>query len=175
VRTGIRAEGIEKEIGELFADVALPTEWETLVFELVAEGGDIVHAAAERERLAQRLDRAQRALLEGLVPEEMARREIHETEAALRALAPPDEGILEHGEELLSLPRLWPRMTVEEQAEVVQATLATVAVNLESGQVAGFAPRPHLDPLFRAMSLRGGPLELCVWRPRSDSNRRSPP
>ena len=93
-------------------------------------------------RLEARLDRARRSLLDGYVPEEMARREIRDLEARISALTAPNDRLLEQSRaELMSIPSLWPEMTAQERTEVVQATLKDVAVDLESGAITGSAVR----------------------------------
>ncbi|MBM3139787.1 MAG: hypothetical protein FJZ92_06105, partial [Chloroflexi bacterium] len=92
-----------------------------------------------------------------------------ELEAKLRRLIPVDgDATVAAVEEMLSIPRLWPRMTEAERAAVVKASLAFAAVETDGATLGAFAPRPHLEPLFQAMAMSGGKIRSCDWRPRSD-------
>ena len=166
----------EEKVAALFTSLDLPDEWQDLVFEMAGEGGHPATVEAERKRLGEKLQRTRRLALEGYVDEAMAKAEIRATETQLAALAPPDETVLDDGRELLSIPALWPQMTDEERRDIVRAALQSVSVDLQEKRVTGFLPRPHLEPLFRVMELAGlNQRAVCNWRPRSDSNRRSPP
>ena len=169
--TGALAHAVEEHIGSLCASIDLPSGWQARVLELAGEGGDQQRIAAERDRLRQRLSRVRHLLIEGYVPEEHAKREIRDAEAALAVLAPPDARILDHGQQLMTIPELWPRMTEEERRDVVKASMEFVSVDLRERKVQAFLPKPHLEPLFTLMPS----VTVCNWRPRPESNRRPRP
>ena len=75
-------------------------------------------------------------------------------------------------------------MTAEERRNLVQMTVDAVAVDLSSGEVLGMLPKDHFAPLFRIIADDDGGIRVADWpddervrnwRPRADSNRRSPP
>ncbi len=99
-----------------------------------------------------------------------------DAEAKLRELAPlPVDAALAAGDVLTDLCDAWPTLTPMERRQATQITLERVAVDMTAGAVVGFAPKPNFAPLFETVAAPGGPVEYCAWRPRADSNRRSPP
>ena len=67
-------------------------------------------------------------------------------------------------------------MNLQERSDLARLVLATVEVDLRSGELKGFIPKPAFAPLFRVLAEEEGWLiNICDWRPRPDSNRRSPP
>ena len=84
--------------------------------------------------------------------------------------------MIDYGQQLLTIPELWPKLTDEEKRDIIGATLEAVSVDLREKRVESFLPRRQMEPLFRAIEVAGlNEQGVCVWRPRSDSNRRSPP
>ena len=103
-----------------------------------------------------------------------------EAEAKLDALAPKPEvdRTLTAGEMLTDLSEAWPAMEQEERRDMVQAILEAVSVGVASGSIDAFAPRSDFAPLFEVVAKSDtAPItsRVCTWRPRADSNRRSPP
>ncbi len=79
-------------------------------------------------------------------------------------------------ERLVELRYLWPRMTATERRTAAQMTCEPIAADLRTGVVEAIRPRPAFEPLFRSIAgEEGGVVTFCQWRPRPDSNRRSPP
>ena len=73
----------------------------------------------------------------------------------------------------MDMGEAWPAMTEGERQEVVRLTLDAVAVDVAGDRVEAVAPRPSFAPIF---SLAAEAIGVdCAWRPRADSNRRSPP
>jgi hypothetical protein len=69
-----------------------------------------------------------------------------------------------------------PLMTPSECQVVIGSTLEAVNADLKDNRLVGFKPRPHMKPLFRALETSGANRnDVYEWRPRADSNRRSPP
>ena len=78
--------------------------------------------------------------------------------------------------ELTDIRDLWPRMTIEERREFLSHVLDGVCIDSADGGVVGVLPALEFLPLFELVAEgEAGRLEVVTWRPRSDSNRRSPP
>ena len=102
--------------------------------------------------------------------------QIREAEAALHALPKPDGACVQAGESLTDIPELWPHMTAEERRNLVRLVLVKVEIDLQTGSVGGLIPKPAFAPLFRVLAAEeDGLISVCGWRPRGDSNPRSPP
>jgi hypothetical protein len=127
-------------------------------------------------RLQSKIARVRQGLLDGVFDNETAKAAVREAEAALGAL--PRQGNLEITgcEPLTDIPELWPQMTGKERRDLVRLILAEIAVDLGTGDVKGMLPKPTFTRLFRVLAEEeGGLISVCAWRPRGDSNPRSPP
>lgn len=164
---GVRAEILESQLAGLYRDWELPQSWQDRIIEIA----ETRESGPNRKVLEQSLERAQRLLLEGLVPEEMGRETVRALQTQLAGFTNDPEETIRAGRYLLNVRELWPRMTKEEQRQLVQLTLASVAVALDTKQVISINPRPNLQPLFQVVREAGsGPVVDSPWRPRSDSN-----
>ena len=114
-------------------------------------------------------------MIDGLLDSELAKKAIQDAQASLAGL-PREEGVhVQAGERLIDIRDVWAEMTAAENHELVRMVLARVEVNVQAGTVEAVIPKPAFAPLFRVLSEEdGGPVNICGWRPRSDSNRRSP-
>jgi len=66
-------------------------------------------------------------------------------------------------------------MTGEERRDLVRLVLVKVEIDLRTGSVGGLIPKPVFAPLFRVLAEEeDGLISVCAWRPRGDSNPRSP-
>jgi len=66
-------------------------------------------------------------------------------------------------------------MTGEERRDLVRLVLVKVEIDLRTGSVGGLIPKPVFAPLFRVLAEEeDGLISVRGWRPRGDSNPRSP-
>ena len=173
---GCPAERADVHVAGLFVELELPQGWRDRVATLMAEDGDRDAVRRERKRLEDKIKRVQQGLIDGLLDGGLAKVAIREAQAALSALPRGDAVHLQAGESLAGIGEIWREMTSHEKHELVRMVLARVEVNVESGTVEAVIPKPAFAPLFRVLSEEdGGLISICGWRPRSDSNRRSPP
>ena len=171
-----RADGPEGIVSSMFAGLELPLEWRERVRELVAEGSPVADLERERRRLEDKIARVQRGLLDGVLDNETAKAAVREAEAALAALPNRDEAPVGAAEALTDIHELWPHMTGEERRDLARLVLSEVNVDLRTGEVKGLLPKATFAPLFRVLAEEeGGLISVCGWRPRGDSNPRSPP
>ncbi len=171
-----RAEMPEANVDALFAGLELPSGWRQRVRELVATGNPVPDLERDRSRLQAKIARVRQGLLDGVLDNETAKMAIREAEAALAALPNRDGLEISGCEPLTDIHELWPRMTGEGRRDLVRLVLAEVAVDLRAGEVKAMLPKPTFAPLFREVSEEeDGSISICAWRPRGDSNPRSPP
>ncbi len=172
---GCTADSVDVNVAGLFVKLELPQGWRDRVAALMAEDGDRDAAGRERKRLEDKIKRVQQGLIDGLLDGGLAKAAIREAQAALAALPRSEAAHLQAGESLLGIGDIWSEMTSDEKHELVRMVLAKVEVNVQAGTVEAVIPKPAFAPLFRVLSEEdGGLISICGWRPRSDSNRRSP-
>ncbi len=170
-----RSELPERQIDILFARLVLPHSWRQRVEDLAAERQPEVNITLERGRLEDKIKRVQQGLLDGVLDNETAKDAIREAQAALAVMVTPDVMPVRAGERLTDIRELWPQMNMDERSGFVKLVLARVEVNLRSGDLGGMIPKPAFSPLFWVLAEEeSGLISICGWRPRSDSNRRSP-
>ncbi|MQC83050.1 MAG: hypothetical protein DWG75_02180 [Chloroflexi bacterium] len=177
---GVRAEALDEKVSALFADVRIPDGWRAVVLRLLdEETADRGALENERGRIERRIARVREALFEGIVDITTARSEVATAQSRLREVEraitsePKSPQLVD---DFVNLRSLWPHMTATERQGVVQAALEEVEVDLEAQRVVAFKPRPAMEPLFAALEVTEANADsVCAWRPRSDSNRRSPP
>lgn len=136
-------------------------------------------------KLDERIARARQGFLSGVLDDATAKAAIADAERELAALpAPVSTGAVTAGDALVDVHELWPHMTDDERRDLVRMTVDAVAVDLACGEVRGMLPKEHFAPLFHVMADGDGGIRVADWpsheivrnwRPRSDSNRRSPP
>ena len=111
-----------------------------------------------------------------MLDNETAKKAIREAESSIAAIGGSTQVVVRPAEVLTDIRELWPRMTAEERCQLVRLVLTQVEVDLRTGAVGGMIPKPAFAPLFRVLAEEeGGLISVCAWRPRWDSNPRSPP
>jgi hypothetical protein len=174
--TSCRCELPEYEVTALFSRLELPSAWRQRVEELVRDSGNGMDAHRERRRLEDKIRRVRQALIDGVLDNETAKRVVREAEASLTKIVHESHTAVEQTAVLADIRELWPHMTMEERSRLVKMVLATVEVDLKTGALGGMIPKPAFSPLFRVLAEEeGGLISICGWRPRWDSNPRSPP
>ncbi len=160
----------------MFERIHLPEDWQERVIELTTTDSEVPSREAELQHWHDQVRRAVSGFKRGLPTEDEAAAMKEEAEARLGELAPASQdATLAAGDVLTDMCEAWGAMTALERREAAQITLERVAVDMRKGAVAGFEPKPDFAPLFETIARQGGPVEYCAWRPRADSNRRSPP
>ena len=173
---GCPSDRADVQLAALFVELDLPDAWRDRVAALMAEDGDNDSVPRERKRLEDKIMRVQQGLIDGLLDNVVAKAAIKEAQAALAALPRGEAAVhYEAGERLVGICDIWNEMTPDEKHELVRMVLARIEVNVEAGTVEAVIPKPAFAPLFRVLSEEeSGLISICGWRPRSDSNRRSP-
>lgn len=172
-----RAEGLEAQLTTVFTSVVLPADWRELVLASSEQPSSVGDVVAERHRLERRIERTRRMIEDDLTSYDDGAKTIREARDALSALqhGVPD-GVDGAAKTLAELRDLWRLMTDRERRTTVQMSLESVVVDLRAGAVRAIRPKPAFAPLFRTIAeTEGAVVEVCDWRPRPDSNRRSPP
>ena len=174
-KTSCRLEQPENEVSSLFSRLELPPSWRQRVEALARKSSTTMDGDRERRRLEEKIRRVRQGLVDGVLDNEAARREVLAAEAALATLREQDDAHIQEGEALTDIHQLWPHMTMEERRDLVRLVLAKVEVDLRTGGVEGLTPKPAFAPLFRVLAEEeDGLISICDWRPRGDSNPRSP-
>ena len=109
-KTSLRADAVEEYVAGMFASWVQPSEWRDLIAQDDRTGVD-----DERRRMAARMSRLHRALLDELVPYGQASQELRALESQLAALDGRAAGNIGRGDELSDVRALWPLMTPEER------------------------------------------------------------
>lgn len=173
---GCRAEPVEDHLSSLFARLRLPPTWRDRVRELVDDVNAVHDIERERRRLQAKIVRVRQGLIDGVIDNETAKAAVREAEAVLTSLIEPPDSCVSAGDALVEIYDLWPHMTETERRDLVRTVLADVVVDLRQREVAGMMPKPAFAPLFKVLAeVEGGLISVCGWRPRRDSNPRSPP
>jgi hypothetical protein len=117
--------------------------------------------------LEEKIGRVRQGLVDGVLDNETAKREVLAAEAALATLREQDDAHIQEAEALTDIHQLWPQMTMEERRDLVRLVLAKVEVDLRTGGVEGLTPKPAFAPLFRVLAEEeDGLISVCNWRPR---------
>ncbi len=175
-RVGLRAESVEAHIHKLFSHVTLPGAWRSRVAELARTDAMRVDVNAERKHLNAKLARIRQGLIDGVLENDEAKTAMRDVEAALAALRPQNAEAVEAGQVLTDVRELWPRMTDTERRDLVRLVLDGVSVDLRTGDIKAMTPKPAFGCLFAVLGdEEDGLIRVCDWRPRRDSNPRSPP
>jgi hypothetical protein len=170
-----RAGHPETEMSSLFIRLELPLAWRERVRGLVSTSGVGSNVERGRQRLNEKVARVRRGLIDGILDNETARAAVRDAEASLRGLPRLDGASVQAGESLIDIRELWPHMTGEERRDLVQLVLAKVEIDLRTGSVGELTPKPAFAPLVRVLAEEeDGLISVCNWRPRGDSNPRSP-
>ena len=159
----------------LFGQIRLPAEARAQVA-AAAHAADAPSEDQARAHWERQIRRVQEGFVAELLDRETAARLKQEAERALARLAlAPTTGDLTAGYHLLTdLREAWPRMTQGERQAAIRVVLQAVGLDVRARAIA-CAPHAQFAPLFEAVAESAGGVQICVWRPRADSNRRSPP
>lgn len=134
---------VDAEVSRLFEQLVLPQDWRDRVDEARRkQAGEQADPDGERRaQLETRRANVQRAILDELVPYELAAKTIRDLDAQIAALTVRRLPRRVHlaGERLLSIHELWPRMTDEERQECVRLVLRRVEVDLARREIAAIA------------------------------------
>jgi site-specific DNA recombinase len=175
-RVGHRADPVEAHVHEVFSELAMPPAWRERVAELAQHDDKGRDVEAERRRLTGKIGRIRQGLVDGVLENDEAKEAMNEAEAALAVLASAGCEPARAGEVLTDVRELWPHMSDAERRDLVQLVLAKVVVDLRTGEMRAMTPKPAFSTLFAVLGeYEGGLIRVCDWRPRRDSNPRSPP
>ena len=118
-------------------------------------------------------------MLDGLVDYDTGAAELRRLEAELDSFEEPSQRVddaLFASEQLSDIRNLWALMRPEEQQRFIRLVLEGVVIDSDTGVVAGVVPNDDYAAIFDiAAEDEGSGLGVVTWRPRADSNRRSPP
>ncbi len=175
-RVGQRADPVEAHIHGLFSQLTLPSAWQDRVAELARQDDAPLDVESERKRLAAKLVRIRQGLIDGVLENDEAKAATQEVEAALAALQPQNQEAVRAGQVLTDVRELWPLMAETERRDLVRLVLERVSVDLRTGEVKAMTPKSAFACLFSVLGEEeDGLIRVCDWRPRRDSNPRSPP
>jgi hypothetical protein len=151
----VRAEEAEAAVVEYLSAIRLPEDWQQRILALThASAVEVERIEAERERLEDRLERAQHLYLLGDVSREEYSNLRDEVKRKLNVLKPTQEPDLEEAARLLEdIGTLLQQATPEELKEVFNALLESVYLDSgEAGPVIAVEPRPFVRERRRSPS-----------------------
>ena len=168
--------GPEGTLTEMFEQMRLPDTWQERVRVLTLEDHD-QDAVEEQERYWQRqIMRAKEGFRAELLTTTEATTMKREAEDQLRELESLQSSVAIASAPILTdMCEAWPLLTQEERREAIRITLSDVRIDVRHGDVKALRPVDSFAPLFQTVAESGGAVGFCDWRPRADSNRRSPP
>ena len=171
-----RIDGPESVLAEMFERMRLPETWQERVRELTFRDED-KDAIEKQERYWQRqIMRAKEGFRAELLTAAEATAMKREAEDHLRELESLQSSVAIASAPILTdMCEAWPLLTQEERREAIRITLSDVRIDVRHGDVKALRPVDSFAPLFQAVAESGGAVGFCDWRPRADSNRRSPP
>jgi hypothetical protein len=151
--------------------------WQERVRELTTEKRDTGSTDEQRRYWTNQITRAKDGFRAGLLELGEADEMRRVAETHLRELdVLTAEPAIEVAPVFTDICEAWPHLTPEERRGAVRIMIETVSVDVRTGRIEQVLPRPSFEPLFRAVAeIEGGAVGFCDWRPRADSNRRSPP
>ena len=171
---GARATAIDDALGGLLAQLTLPDAWQAAVRD--AWEHLVLPSDAERAHWQDQARRAAEGYKLGLLDEAEAVAMKEQADIALSTMQPTDlEPALGAGELWTDLRSAWPGMTATERRDAVRITLEGVCADTRATTIVAVAPRKEFKPLLQAIDAASGLVKGWDWRPRADSNRRSPP
>jgi site-specific DNA recombinase len=184
----VRAERLDVQMDQVITALRLPDDWRDAIEAEVEKslGRDL---RPERDRLRERLRRYARIYAEGYIDEveyQTVRAALERDIAALERSSLPD--VERAGHMLRDFPALWEAAKPAERHQLLRATFSAVYCDPAEGVVVGVTPRAPFTELFSLCEglLMPSPREIepprdippggcSSWRPRGDSNPRSPP
>lgn len=194
--TSVRADGVERYVRMMFEQWQQPPDWAQRIRErsvhvkprattdsVAKRTQDADRTTTNSDRATQegieaRLSRYRQALLDGLVDYATGAAEIRRLEVELESLAQPAEDVgnaLLASEQLTDIGDLWPLMSPKDQQRFIKLALEAVVIDSDNGTVVGVVPHADYAAIFDvAAEDEGSRLGVVTWRPRADSNRRSP-
>ncbi len=171
-----RIDGPDGVLAEMFERIRLPKAWQERVRELTLRAEDNDSIEKKEQYWQRQIMRAKDGFRAELLTTAEAAALKREAEDHLRELAAvQSSAAIVSGPILTDMCEAWPYLTPEERRDAVRIMLADVRIDVRRGDVKAIRPVDSFAPLFQAVAESGGAVGFCDWRPRADSNRRSPP
>ena len=165
--------GVEDQMGLIMGRMILPPDWLQRLLR-ASEDKDELDVERRRRALQDRLSRLKEMRLDGDVTKarfDSEKARLVGELGSLEALRSPASAAEDSAATLAQYASVWDYATLEERADIVRAVFETVYLDLDEvnrnhGEATSPVSAAHADAECRG---------TVVWRPRSDSNRRSPP
>lgn len=146
-----RVENLDNAMSVYMETLQLPEDWRQQLSEMLDQPE--VDGESERRRLEQKVARAQRALLEGLVDEADAAAVIRDARSELARLAAP--AVFERAaQEVIDLGALWrQKMTDYDRQAMIRQVVESVDVDMHTGTIVKVVPKGVFAVLFSAVGV----------------------
>ncbi len=144
----IRAEKLEKQIGEILSRLQLPDDWMERA-RILIEGCDDDSAQRERQRtnLEGQLERLRVLFQLGDIDERQYRSERDRLRGEIETLRPVKHSDLDIAAQVMQdLPALWQAALLKEQEEIARAMIDRIFVF--DGKIVSLEPKPDFFPLL---------------------------
>ena len=156
-KMGTRTDALHAQVGAIVRLLALPTDWQAELAEMLGEDDGVTTLANRRARLAAERRRLKEAYLRGDFEEDedLYRRALERIRRDMEQL--PSEGdmvqIQQAAELLDSLSEVWDDADVGDQRDLTHLMLREVQVDVAQGRVQLLYPTAPFVPLFRKIPL----------------------
>jgi site-specific DNA recombinase len=173
---GTRVDLPEGLIGDMFRRMRLPVAWQERVRVLTLQNDHQESRDSQTRFWEREIARAKEGFRADLLTAQEAARMKCEAEERLRELEPlRSMRAVAAAPILTDMCEAWPLLSPDERRDAARIMLADVRIDVRRGDVKGLRPKDSFALLFQAVAESGGAVRFCEWRPRADSNRRSPP
>ena len=156
-KMGTRTDALHAQVGAIVRLLALPTDWQAELAEMLGEDDGVTTLANRRARLTAERRRLKEAYLRGDFEEDedLYRRALERIRRDMEQL--PSEGdmvqIQQAAELLDSLSEVWDDADVGDQRDLTHLMLREVQVDVAQGRVQLLYPTAPFVPLFRKIPL----------------------
>lgn len=144
----IRADVLEPQWGEIVANIKLPKDWQKRIEELAGDKDERASILREREAVQEKLRRLKIMYEDLLIEDSEYRAKRKQFQSTLASLVLPSmPHLVEAGEYLEEMSKIWAAATLAEQRDITRALLEEMYVDIEQDKIKRIKP----NPVFRLL------------------------
>jgi len=145
----LRADDLEAKWGEIIARFKLPEDWRKRVQELIGNADEREKVQRERTRTEEKLRRLKQMYRDLIIDEEEYRSALKDLQMQLASLVlPSSPHLIEAGEYLEHLGKLWEQATMQERRDITVLLLKSLYVNISAQEIVAIEPNSVFRLLF---------------------------
>jgi hypothetical protein len=146
---GIRADWLENQWTGIISGIRLPADWKQHIEDLSGNADEREAILREREQIQEKLRRTKQLYRDLVIDDNEYRTSQQSLQSRLSALVLPNSPqLIQAGEYLQSIGKLWSAATLEEQRDITRLMLKSAFVNVEAGIILSIEPVPVFRFVF---------------------------